>query len=120
MTDIAVLRALLGKATNRGKWRSILPGDLDWLERRKYRCIEFDRKSWYDTGPLQPQDARLIVIAIDALPDLLTELERLRGLQAQVSEITSQHGLWRQHHLDFRHRNEEPCNWCAALAGGAS
>ena len=59
MTTNDELRAI-AKAATPGPWRAILPGDLSWGERRKYRCVLFDRKTDEDTSPMSPANARHI------------------------------------------------------------
>ena len=60
MTTLADLRALADAATP-GPWHSVLPGDVAWAHRHKYRCVAFGKRdSDYTTCPLQPPDARYI------------------------------------------------------------
>lgn len=79
MTAADKLRALAEAATP-GPWHVILPGDLSWGERRKYRCVEFDKATGEDTSPLSPGNARLIAAlnptVVRALADLLDEIDR--------------------------------------------
>jgi hypothetical protein len=50
------LRRLSEKATP-GKARTILPGDLAWSERRKYRCFVLGPNDDYGTSAFSGQDA---------------------------------------------------------------
>ena len=71
MTTLADLRALAEQATP-GPWHSILPGDVRWSERHKYRCVAFGKRdSAYTTSALQPPDARYIAACS---PEVITAL----------------------------------------------
>ena len=73
----AEIRALIAAATP-GPWKVILPGDVSWSDRRKYRCIAFStrRDESYTTSPIEPADAALIAALATEAPALLDRLER--------------------------------------------
>ena len=66
----------------------ILPGDLSWLERKKWRCVSFSarRDEMYATSPLFPKDAALIVAAVNALPALLDVADAARTASNTTSD----------------------------------
>ena len=86
MTDLEALAKLASEATP-GPWKSILPGDLSWKDRRSYRCVAFSRKrdELYTTTPLRPLDAAYIAAAdpqtILALVERIFDLERKLGIR---------------------------------------
>jgi hypothetical protein len=73
--DLAALAKLASEATP-GPWKSILPGDLSWKDRRSYRCVAFSRRrdERYTTSPLLPLDAAFIAAAS---PDVVAALVRV-------------------------------------------
>ena len=83
----------LALAATPGPWRVILPGDVEWAERRKYRCVAFDPKddAGYTTAPLLPADARLIAAASPAV--VLALLDVVDAAQDTVSDIDGVYAL---------------------------
>lgn len=83
MTTLADLKALADAATP-GPWHSVLPGDVAWAHRHKYRCVAFGKRdSDYTTCPLQPPDARYIAACS---PEVIKALVAV----AEAAERTSE------------------------------
>ncbi|MFN8520746.1 MAG: hypothetical protein U0667_15425 [Chloroflexota bacterium] len=74
------IRALAEAATP-GPWKVILPGDVRWEHRRKFRCVAFSRRrdEPYATSPLRPDDAALIVAMRNGIEAILDERDALRA-----------------------------------------
>ena len=73
-----------------GPWKSILPGDLSWKDRRSYRCVAFSRKrdERYTTSPLLPLDAAHIAAFSPEVAAALVKVAMAAGrlLHDQMSE----------------------------------
>ena len=83
MTDHAELRRLLDEATP-GPWEYLSIGPDD-----SYRVVA---KAWGVAAACDYKDARLIVAAVNAIPALLDELDRL---QATLAGVRALPGEWR-------------------------
>lgn len=96
MTDTDRIRRLAEAATP-GPWRVILPGDLAWSRRHRYRCVAFgpDRDEPYTTSPLVPADARHIA-ALDP-QTVIALLDRIDALEATVAAGVEAFRLTRDH-----------------------
>jgi hypothetical protein len=82
MSDV---KQLLEQATPL-PWRTILPGDTGWKARRYFRCVAFSTKrdEDYTTSPLIPADARLIVHAVNHLPDYEAAVDALERIARPI------------------------------------
>lgn len=84
------IRALAEAATP-GPWKVILPGDVRWEHRRKFRCVAFSRRRGepYTTSPLRPDDAALIVAMRNGIDAILDERDALRAALQAIAAIHS-------------------------------
>lgn len=122
------IRALASAATP-GPWKVILPGDVRWEHRRKFRCVAFSRRrdEPYTTSPLRPDDAALIVAMRNGIEAILAERDALRAALPEdpltmAGECFWCHGLWHYEDEDGPDPrtvvidHEPDCPWLLARA----
>ena len=85
------IRALAEAATP-GPWKVILPGDVRWEHRRKFRCVAFSRRrdEPYATSPLRPDDAALIVAMRNGIEAILDERDALYDEHPIIEAVTQE------------------------------
>ena len=111
MTDLSKLKELLGKATP-GKWAC-------GAGRGKAALVTDGNMQHLISHPVKEADAALIVAAVNALPELIAEVEGLRAkLNSAIDDLRSS-GCWACENADVKDC-EEPCRTCFEDTGDAT